>query len=303
MKAKNIFKTLAFAMLLTTACNREVIDNENTDQKGYTLLPVTVNVNREGDEDATKATFNDDNKKLSFSTGDKLHVSGIVSSNAFATTKALAVEQFSREEANSYSNGFSLSPQNAILNFTISGLPASTAVDVSLDYNSHWTYIAGPVTTDASGTATFAVGVGGTPQYIDSYTLTVGGNVITLPHKTPEAGHIYNITRSGSPLAYVTDADLGKVIGADGRIYAKASDTTAASTTAVAMIAYVGNASNCSHGLAIAMSDVSGYNWSGAITACSDKNTTAAVTGGTWRLPSIVDWQNMLIGCGELLVR
>ena len=79
MKTKNIFKTLAFAilmpaMLLTTACGKETVNDENTNGKGFSF-PVTVNVTREGD-DATKATFNDGTKKLSFSTGDKLFVGG-----------------------------------------------------------------------------------------------------------------------------------------------------------------------------------------------------------------------------------
>lgn len=54
-------------------------------------------------------------------------------------------------------------------------------------------------------------------------------------------------------------AQVGKVFGADGNIYADADAATAASTTAIAMIAYVGNntseASPYNHGLALAMSD------------------------------------------------
>ncbi len=75
MNTKNILKTLAFAMLLATACNKnEIANNENAEKKGF-ALPVTVNVTREGD-DATKATFNDGTKKLAFSAGDKLFVEG-----------------------------------------------------------------------------------------------------------------------------------------------------------------------------------------------------------------------------------
>ena len=62
------------------------------------------------------------------------------------------------------------------------------------------------------------------------------------------------------------------------------------------MIAYVGTASDCVHGLAIALADESDKKKYGdAGTACSGKE---AVTGGTWRLPSIKDWQYMFIGCG-----
>lgn len=70
-----IVKALAFAMLFATACNKnEIANDENTEKKGF-ALPVTVNVTRQGD-DATKATYNESTKKLEFSAGDKLFVSG-----------------------------------------------------------------------------------------------------------------------------------------------------------------------------------------------------------------------------------
>ena len=87
MKTKNIFKTLVFAMLmptmlLTTACSSEddLVNNtaENTEtvaNKGY-ALPVTVNVSRQGDE-GTRATYDGEKRKLSFSEGDKLFVKSI----------------------------------------------------------------------------------------------------------------------------------------------------------------------------------------------------------------------------------
>ena len=75
MNTKNILKTLALAMLLVPACNKsEIANDENADKKGF-ALPVTVNATREGD-DATKATYNESTRKLEFSAGDKLFVSG-----------------------------------------------------------------------------------------------------------------------------------------------------------------------------------------------------------------------------------
>ena len=88
MQTKNIFKTLAFsllmpAVLLTTACSSDddaIINNENINntenivKKGYEL-PVTINVSRQGDDD-TRATYNDGTKTLGFSEGDKLFVDG-----------------------------------------------------------------------------------------------------------------------------------------------------------------------------------------------------------------------------------
>ncbi len=90
---------------------------------------------------------------------------------------------------------------------------------------------------------------------------------------------------------------VGELVGSDGKAYAVADkDKLPQGVTAVAMVAYVGTASDCAHGLAIALADESGTKdyWA-AGAACSGK---AAVTGGTWRLPSIKDWQYMFIGCG-----
>jgi hypothetical protein len=93
-----------------------------------------------------------------------------------------------------------------------------------------------------------------------------------------------------------TTSDIGKVIGANGMIYANATAASDAGTTAVAMIAYIGNASNCTHGLAISLADESGtMSLSVANTACAAKT---AITGCTWRVPTRADWQYMFIGCG-----
>ena len=119
---------------------------------------------------------------------------------AFALTKAAAVEQFSYEFTIEYNSGFALAPMNAIVSFTISGLTANKEVAVS--FNASGTVISGKVTTNATGVATFAVGV-----YLDceleNCTLTVDGNNIAMPTKTTEAGHIYNITRNAIPGALV----------------------------------------------------------------------------------------------------
>ena len=285
LKTKNIFKALALAMLmpamlLTTACSNEddVVNNaantENTINKGY-ALPVIVNVTREGDA-TTRATYNESTKKLSFSAGDKLFVSGIAGhwvydfvgtldydtesgkfsgtiyisepwtgtfdellaavdpgydefkatllpagyedygfltidnkdteykyddsvepnfTYTLATSKAAGVEQFSYEEATEYDNGFALEPQSTILNFTITGLAANTDVAVALKGKYSAYNITRTVTTDASGNATFAAGIYGGAR-LNLFSLTVGGNAITLPTKDAEVGKIYNITRT-----------------------------------------------------------------------------------------------------------
>ncbi len=120
--------------------------------------------------------------------------------NAFASSKKLGVEQLSWEYAESYSGGFALTPHNAILNFTITGLKPSTNVTATLA-KSGTDMISGQVTTDGSGTATFAMAIRGDGNNIKDISLTVGGKAITLTDdsKKLEAGHIYNITRSVAP--------------------------------------------------------------------------------------------------------
>ena len=118
---------------------------------------------------------------------------------AFALTKAEAVEQLSREYADSYSSGtgFALAPLGFILNFTITGLTPSTEVAVA--FTKGTTTTSGNVTTDGSGNATFAISTNSTN--IGSCTLTVGGNNIALPSTALAKGKIYNITRSAAPAA------------------------------------------------------------------------------------------------------
>ena len=93
MKTKNIFKSLALAMLMpamlfTTSCSKDddlINKNENTAKETY-KIPVTVNVTRQGDEPATRAIYNESTKKLSFSEGDKLFVYGCTDDVYFAGT-------------------------------------------------------------------------------------------------------------------------------------------------------------------------------------------------------------------------
>ena len=92
-----------------------------------------------------------------------------------------------------------------------------------------------------------------------------------------------------------TAADLGKVLCTDGSIYATVSDATAASKTAVAMIAYIDTENN--KGLALALVEESGNaNWSQAIAKCAAKTPT--VTGGTWKLASEDEWSKIIDAAG-----
>ena len=100
------------------------------------------------------------------------------------------------------------------------------------------------------------------------------------------------------PLAEATTDDLGKIAGADGYIYDTKAAAEAASTQAVAMIAYVGSETDHStdkHGLAIALSDEGGMTWSTAKSTCEGKT---AVSGAAWMLPSQEQWKTMFKAFG-----
>ena len=117
-----------------------------------------------------------------------------VATKAFATSKAAAVEQLSLEQATTYTSGtgFALAPQNAILNFTVTGLTAGTPTAVSLTAGS--TTISGSVTPEEvnyRGTATFAMAVAHSAT-ANSLTLTVDGTAVSLGSHTLTAGKIYS---------------------------------------------------------------------------------------------------------------
>ena len=136
--------------------------------------------------------------------------------NSFATSKKLGVEQLSYEHGEYTSGtGFVLEPRNAILNFTITGLTASTNVTATLSDDEDWTPdIEGEVTTDGSGNATFAIGLEDSSD-LNEFTLSVAGNAVTLVNSSTvlAAGKIYNINRSASaPLPAVFTVDAGKTV-------------------------------------------------------------------------------------------
>ena len=86
-----------------------------------------------------------------------------------------------------------------------------------------------------------------------------------------------------------------EIVGSDGKAYAAADkDNLPSGVTAVAMICYVSG----SHGLALALTDEEGTkDWSTAQTTCAAH--TPAITGGTWKLATKDEWDNMLSAIGS----
>ena len=101
-------------------------------------------------------------------------------------------------------------------------------------------------------------------------------------------GKVYNVkkTKTASIPLSLTSPAVGQLIGSDGQNYAVGS--VPAGVTAVAMIAYMSG----SNGLAITLADESGdINWHIATSTAAAHSPE--FSGGTWKLPSRDDWNNM----------
>ena len=87
---------------------------------------------------------------------------------------------------------------------------------------------------------------------------------------------------------------VGEIVGSDGLAYAAADkDNLPLGVTAVAMVAYKSETAGESLAIQLNGSPVS-KKWADAKTYAEG---LTAVPGGTWRLPSKDDWQNMFLGC------
>lgn len=101
----------------------------------------------------------------------------------------------------------------------------------------------------------------------------------------------------------VTTADIGKVLCTDGSLYASVSVAMLHDKMPVAMIAYIDTQNHT--GLAIALENIYGTPWTYAESTIQSWVTDGAngisfgVEGATWKLPTVQEWQQMLIGCGD----
>ena len=87
-------------------------------------------------------------------------------------------------------------------------------------------------------------------------------------------------------------ATVGDVILSTGKC------AKAGTGSPVAMIAYLGNGSDCTNGLAIQLNaSPASMSWSDACNYSSYPTITG--NPGIWRLPSKDDWQNMFVGCAK----
>ena len=193
-------------------------------------------------------------------------------------------------------------------NSVISTQPAQS-ITVDSKYN---LYLRGNGTLTVSGCYSPRCGLygknyqnGGDPSVLaaDGYTVT-RSDATAFDTDNNGSTDYYTWTYTVTPLkaaAEATASDIGKVIGGNGKIYETIDAATTDGTTAEAMIAFVGNVNGeCTHGLAISLTDAYEYNVTFA--QATGENiipvwaTLHPIAGGTWRLPTEADLQRMIWG-------
>ena len=139
-------------------------------------------------------------------------------------------------------------------------------------------------------------------------TVTVGGTAATVTDgklqavkmgsevkMTAQPGYKFRkveVKKYEAPSLNITNPEVGQVIGSDGKNYAYSSLPTG--VTPVAKICYVSG----SNGLALALTDEGVLiDWSTAIETCAAH--TAPFTGGTWKLASKDELNNMVSAAGS----
>lgn len=142
---------------------------------------------------------------------------------------------------------------------------------------------------------TARAGTDGTYQSLPLTGLEAGTAVSVKYNGTKKVKSVKAKKKAAASL--IVNPVVGQIIGSDGKNY-DANATLPDGVTKVAMIAYLGNGSDCTKsGLAIQLNaSPESKNWNDAKTYASG---LTAVPGGTWRLPSKDDWQNMFVGCAK----
>ena len=133
----------------------------------------------------------------------------------------------------------------------------------------------------------------------DKWTITPNpaeeGQTVTLQYngrlKVKGVKATSDAAAEATPALSITSPSVGQVIGSDGKNYAYGSLPTG--VTAVAKICYVSG----SNGLALALADEGALDWSTANETCAAH--TPAFTGGTWKLASQDEWNNMITTAGN----
>ena len=154
------------------------------------------------------------------------------------------------------------------------------------------------MTATKGSDAPYSIGAG---EYGTCGTVTIGGTKYWENNAAVNGGDTYlaqativydpTAPAEATPALSITSPSVGQVIGSDGKNYAYGSLPTG--VTAVAKICYVSG----SNGLALALTDEGSLDWSTANETCAAH--TPAFTGGTWKLASLDEWNNMITVAGS----
>ena len=165
-----------------------------------------------------------------------------------------------------------------------SSITGLTLSDGTKTYNVTREAVAGPIYVAIYPTADATIMVTATDG-TKNYTKTLTG-------KTYTASNGYPVSWRMAEAYTLAESTVGMIVGTDGKAYAVADkdNLPSAGVTAAGMVAY----KNGSNGLVIALADeASTMNWSTATGASGAAAHTPVVTGGTWKLPSKAEWNQM----------
>ena len=188
---------------------------------------------------------------------------------------------------------WSLTPDETGKKWTLAEMPASN-VELQVEYFAESNLF---LSKDAlANKANISVLNGQTAVTFDdegkSTATVTEGNTVTAKFNGTKKVLGVKAEKKLTPSLSLTNPTVGQVIGSDGKNYAYASLPTG--VTPVAKICYVSG----SNGLALALTDEEGtMNWSTAQTTCAAH--TPAFTGGTWKLASKDEWDNMISAAGN----
>ena len=164
-----------------------------------------------------------------------------------------------------------------------SSITGLTLSDGTKTYNVMREAVAGPIYVAIYPTADATIMVTATDG-TKNYTKTLTG-------KTYAKGNGYSVSWKMVTAYTLAESTVGMIVGTDGKAYAAADKgNLPTGVTAAGMVAY----KNGSNGLVIALADEANtMNWSTATGASGAAAHTPVVTGGTWKLPSKAEWNQM----------
>jgi hypothetical protein len=206
----------------------------------------------------------------------------------------LELTQYSLEISIAEPTEWSLTPDETGKTWTLDKMPASN-IELQVEYFAESNlFLSKDALADKANIAVKAGDLG--VQFGDdgksANTITEGTPMTVTYNGTKKVIGFKAAKKAPTEGHALSASAVGEIVGTDGKAYAvEDKDDLPSGVTAVAMVAYKSG----SNGLAIQLNgNPDSKNWADAKTY---PEGLTAVSGGTWRLPSKADWQNMFVGC------